>query len=127
MDYALLKIIAQAQGANTLFYLNETVDVPAGEIPRRAVKKVLLDRGIYDAVAGSLGEVFRDPDFEKVDVNDPVTQKIFAQLFSAGVVTREDLDAINALGTKKIPRWESLGFATQPHRADIVAALSSTL
>lgn len=122
MDFELLKSLATEHGEQTLAWLAEVVPVPCGTIPRRDIKIVLLGLGKIDSVAAAVPLFFNDPDFSSINVADPLTQGVLAQLVTGNVLTAEDKAAVDALGTKEGPRWQSLGFDREPDFADIERA-----
>lgn len=124
MDFALLKTLATEHGGGLLDWLNETVDADAGLIDRRDIKLCLLGLGKYDAVAQALHLFITDPDFSRIRVSDPITQAILGNLKAGGVITDSDLVALNRLGVRQIPRWQSLGFTECPQQGDINGALA---
>ena len=121
MDYTLLKSEAAIDADFT-----QLVPAPAGLIPRRSIKIALLGLGTLAAVSAAIPAYVSDPDFDQIDVLDPLTQAVFGQLVTGGVITADDLAAINALGTKQIPRWQALGLSNEPHAGDIAHAISLT-
>lgn len=123
MNFDALKEIAIEHGDRTLDYLNELVDVDAGLIRRRDIKIAIMGRGKLAQVLEATPLFATDPDFADIRVLDPLTQGVFNGLLQAGVIDQGDLDAINALGTKKVPRWQTLQFTTDPHQGDIDWAL----
>jgi hypothetical protein len=120
MDYTLLKSEAAIDADCA-----KLVPAPAGLIPRRSIKIALLGLGKLAAVSAAIPAYVSDPDFDQIDVLDPLTQSVFGELVTGGVITADDLAAINALGTVQIPRWQALGFEREPDFADIARANQS--
>jgi hypothetical protein len=102
----------------------QLVTVPRGQVSRREIKIALLAMGKLDAVIAAVPTFATDPDFASVEIQSPLTQAVFTSLKTAGVLTQENLDALNALGTEQVPRWKALGFPEAPHAGDITAALA---
>jgi hypothetical protein len=120
MDYTLLKSEAVIDAD-----FAKLVPAPAGLIPRRSIKIALLGLGKLAAVSAAIPAYVSDPDFDQIDVLDPLTQAVFGQLVTGEVITADDLAAINALGTVQKPRWQALGFERAPDFADIARANQS--
>lgn len=129
MDFPHLKQLANEHGDNTLAWLRELVAAPYGQRPRRDIKVVLAARGKLNAIGKLPGNasaehqtanlIFGDPDFATFDLSDATTVGLFGALQAQGILTAEDLAAVNKLATKLVPRWQALGFSEAPQAGDL--------